>query len=84
LTNLEVGEIPMPEGSVLMVALTLVRIFPHIYHIESVDGNWGKVADAIRLSGRIVGYPCKDLPLSTPRSSFSDPPFPGATLEDGA
>jgi hypothetical protein len=30
LTDLDVGQIPMPEESVLMVALTLVRIFPNI------------------------------------------------------
>jgi hypothetical protein len=45
LTDLSVGQIPMPEESVLMVALTLVRIFPNISWIEyKYNENWEKVS----------------------------------------
>jgi hypothetical protein len=58
LTDLDVGQIPIAEESTMVVALTLVRIFPHIRWIGSwigsFDQNWVKVLDAIRLSGQIV------------------------------
>ena len=50
LTTLEVGNTLAPEESVLMVASTLLRIFPHIENIYSRDEGWEKVEDAIRLS----------------------------------
>lgn len=56
LTNLEVGEIPVAEESVSVVALTLVRIFPRIESIDFADENWGKVIDAICVSREIIGY----------------------------
>jgi len=82
LRHLEVGEIPVPEESVLMVALTLAQIFPHIVGIGCGDGNWFKVVDAIRLSRRIIDCSSKEHPLSAPRSNFSDASL-GAVLSDG-
>ena len=60
LTELKVGEIPMAEESVLVVALTLAHIFPLIENIDHVDENWGKVMNAINLSRQIVGYAGKE------------------------
>ena len=47
LTDLEVGDICFPKESVLMVALTLLRIFPQISRIYHNDGGWEKVWNAI-------------------------------------
>ena len=54
LEDLAVGKIPMPDQSVLMVAVTLGRIFPRIENIEGTHEGWRKVEDAIRLSREIV------------------------------
>ena len=48
LTDLSIGEMPVSEESALMVARTLLRIFPQIMYISSVDEGWEKVGDAIR------------------------------------
>ena len=64
LESLAVGKIPVPEESVLMVALTLARIFPRIDCIEHIDKNWEKVMDAISLSREIVNYSSKRSPLA--------------------
>ena len=53
--DLMVGDIPVPEESVLMVALTLLRIFPGITVVHSDNEGWEKVDDAIYDSGQIVG-----------------------------
>ena len=63
LRNLEVGEIPMPDELVLMVALTLALIFPCIDYIDYIDENWEKVLNAIYLSRQIVIYSSKERPL---------------------
>jgi len=47
LTKLIVGEIPVPEESVLTVALTLLRIFPRLQTIGGTDAKWAEVEDAI-------------------------------------
>ena len=47
LRDLEVGEIPVAEESVLTIALTLALIFPHIESTDYVDENWEKVVDTI-------------------------------------
>ena len=70
--DLEVGEIPIPEESVLVVAVTLALIFPCIDFIDYVDENWKKVSDAIYLSRQIFISSSKEHPLFTPRSNFSD------------
>ena len=72
----------MAEGSVPMVALTLAHIFPHLEYIDSINANWGKVADAIHISRKFVDCSSKEHPLSTFRSNFGDI-SPGAALEDG-
>lgn len=61
LTELEVGGIHVGEGPVLVVALTLARIFPLIENIGyEGDENWGRVMDAINLSRQILGYSGKE------------------------
>ena len=66
LKDLAAGEIPVPEESVLMVALTLLRIFPRIVTIDSVDKGWKKVKDAIYHSKRIVDFSSKQHPHTMP------------------
>jgi hypothetical protein len=80
LTDFEVGEIPVPEESVWIVALTLVRIFPHIESVDYADESWEKVSSAIRLSGRIADCSSKEHPLIASSGNFSNI-SPGATLE---
>jgi len=63
---LEVGETPMPEGSALITALTLLRIFPRLYSIVATDEGWKEVKDAIDRSGEIVGCLSKQHPFTTP------------------
>lgn len=50
LTRLNVGNIPVSEESTSVVALTLLRIFPHIKYIVHLDRGWRKVKDVISLS----------------------------------
>ena len=68
---LNAGEIPILAESVLVVALTLARIFPHIEDIESSDMNWVKVVRAISTSREIIDCSGEDHPLAPPRSTFS-------------
>ena len=82
LKELVVGEIPMPEESVLMVALTLARIFLYLEYTDPVDDNWLKVVDALYLSRKIVDYSGEEHSLFTIRSNFGDI-SPGAALKDG-
>ena len=72
LRELNVGQIPMPEESVSMVALTLARIFPHLEAIDRIDENWEKVVDAICISREIIDYSGKERHLCIPQSGFSD------------
>jgi len=72
LLELVVGEIVVPEESVLMVALTLLRIFPLIESIYFIDEGWGKVEDAIQLSKRILDCSSKHHPFTIPRRNFDD------------
>ena len=65
LENFVVGEIPIPEESVPIVAQTLARIFPRLEFIDSVDENWEKVLNTICLSRETVEYSGKEHPLST-------------------
>ena len=75
LTGFEAGETPMPEESVLVVAMTLARIFPRINYIHYADENWEKVMDAICLSREIVD--CSSEKHSfTPPTSFNNAPSP--------
>jgi len=64
---LYVGETPIPEGSELVVALTLLRIFPRLDSVEPTgDGDWDEVEDAINRSKQIADYSGKQRPLTTP------------------
>jgi len=83
LRELEVGDIFVPEESVLMVALTLARIFPHIESIDVTEETWDKVVDAIRDSRRIVDHLSKEhLPPAIFRSNPDDISA-GTTFESG-
>ena len=54
LKYLHVGDISVPEESTLMVALTLVNIFPHLECVNYSDVGWEKVANAIQGSKHLV------------------------------
>ena len=56
LTDLEVGEIPIPKDSASMVAMTLLYIFPRLLNIEFTGGRWGDVAEKIKVSQRIRSF----------------------------
>jgi len=56
LTDLQVGETPISESSVLAVGLTLLQIFPKILNIEYISPQWGSVAEMVKLSKRIGGH----------------------------
>ena len=47
LTYLQAGAIPVPEESASMVALVLLRIFPHLTEIDYTYRGWKKVVGAI-------------------------------------
>jgi len=65
LQHLRVGEIPVPDESVSMVALVLARIFPRIKSIEYVeDDGWKEVMDIISLSRQIIDCSSKQDPPS--------------------
>ena len=66
LRKLEVREIPVPEESALVVALTLVHIFPCLNTIEYIDDDWEKVVDAVCLAREIANCSGKAYPPSTP------------------
>ena len=72
LTDLEVGRIPVPEGSASTVALTLVRIFPRLANIDHIDDDWDEVVDEIRVSAAIVDYSSEEHLISASWSNFSD------------
>ena len=57
LTTLHVGRITVPEESTLMVAWTLLRIFPRIDNVECLDNGWRQVMDAIKFSTRTTRRP---------------------------
>ena len=56
LTDLEVGETPIPARSGLTVALTLLQIFPRILNVKYTNGEWGTVAGTIKDFRRIGGF----------------------------
>ena len=80
LTELEVGETPVPEGSAMIIALTLLRIFPRLGCIVFFDEGWEEVAIAINFSREIIDFSGKQCPLTTPRGALNDR-FAGAALE---
>ena len=68
LTQLEVGDIPVPEESISMVALTLLRIFPRIETISCFSGAWDEIEDVIRRSKRIIDCSSMYHHLTIPRN----------------
>jgi len=82
LARLVVGKAPVPEGSVTIISLTLLRIFPRLRSIEFTDERWGEVKNAINRSREIIDCSSKQCPLTTPRSILNDH-LTGAALETG-
>ena len=65
LMELEVGEAPVPEGSALIITLTLLRIFPRLSSIVFLDEGWKEVEDAINHSKHIFDCSSKQPPPLT-------------------
>jgi hypothetical protein len=87
LENLVVGEIPVPEESVLTVTLTLLRIFPRISVIFYRDEEWKKVEDAIHNSKQIFersGEQCPPLHFEVPSTTPPQEPQLRPVVERGA
>ena len=72
LRSLDAGETPMLGRSRLMIALTLLHIFPRIGIIEYSDTGWEEVAAAISRSKRFVSALSKRPSLSLSRSKVVD------------
>jgi len=68
LTDLAVGEARVPEGSAMIIALTLLRIFPRLRSIEFADEaeGWEEVGKAINCSREIIDCSSKQRPFITP------------------
>ena len=77
--QLEVGEAPVPEGSAIIIALTLLRIFPQLNYIASNVKRWGEVEDAISRFREIISS-SKQWSPTMPRSSLNERST-GAALE---
>ena len=54
LTVLVVGAARVPEGSTMIITLTLLRIFPGLDSIMSIDRGWKEVENAINRSREII------------------------------
>ena len=74
LTTLEVGDIHVPRESTLMVAMTLVRLFPRLSVIywRDEDEGWDKIEDALSCSKRFANCSSGRYLLATPRSNVDD------------
>jgi len=75
LACLRVGYICVPEESTLMIALTLLRIFPRLDKIVYNNKGWGKVAHAIKVSEKLVDHSSKKHSFDVARNFFDDTPF---------
>ena len=82
LRELDVGEIPLPEGSTLMVAIILLRIFPRIDFIRHFDNDWRKVMDAIEFSRQLDRSSKMSCPYSHHLEVKLMTPLSGAMLEN--
>ena len=56
LTNLRVGEAPIPQEVASAVALALLEVFPRILEVYHVDPRWKSVVEMIKLFRRIRGH----------------------------
>jgi hypothetical protein len=52
--SLHVGQMCVPDGSDLMIALTLLRIFPRLEMIEYSDEGWEKISEALYRSKKLT------------------------------
>jgi len=50
LRKLIVGGTPVPEGSAMIIALTLLHVFPRLSFIDFIDEGWEEVEGAINRS----------------------------------
>jgi len=66
LEELIVGETPVPEGSAMVIALTLHRIFPRLGCIMFRNEGWKEVENAINRSRKAVDCSGEQHPLTTP------------------
>ena len=66
LTELEVGATPVPKGLAMIIALTLLRIFPQLDSIQFISGGWKEVNNAISLSKEIIDCSSKQRPFTMP------------------
>ena len=53
LRDLDVGEIPIPEGKELVVTMGLLQIFPNLLNVTFAGSSWRSVAENITLFKRI-------------------------------
>ena len=56
LTDLEVGEIPIPAGLGLSVSLILLQIFPRLLNVRYISQEWKTVAKTIRIFRQIGAF----------------------------
>ena len=56
LADLEVGEIPIPKRSTLMVAHILLQIFPRMLNVEYINREWKAVAETVKHFRQIATF----------------------------
>ena len=56
MTEIEVGEIPIPVGSGMTIALILLQIFPNILYLTYTNPEWKTVAGTIINFRRIGAF----------------------------
>jgi len=66
LTVLVVGATPVPKGSAMIIALTLLRIFPRLNSINFINGRWKEVGNAINRSRGTIDRSSKQRPFAIP------------------
>ena len=65
LKTLHVGKIRVQEGSMLMIVLTLLNVFPHLEGITSSDIGWEGVSEAISDSKQLARCSSKSIFICT-------------------
>jgi hypothetical protein len=56
LTDLDVGKIPLSQGTALKVIMALLQIFPRLINIEFIEKKWGDAVEIIRVIKRISTF----------------------------
>jgi len=64
LTDLVVGAARVPEGSTMIITLTLLRIFPRLDSIMFIDRGWQEVENAINRSREIINCSSEQPPFT--------------------